>query len=276
MFYIRHSGRQQAECAGLRTAGIAGSRPCRISRKRPVWHDTVSGQSTPPAGVGDSVRDPCRAAHKLALSGAVPAGTAGAILAGLKNNSQAELQNSSYPQTISQPQSAGSVDDDVLGFAAALQEKKVKKAERMIRYFDMLLASAVSRRGLDLAGGFSVYWALRESTNMPDASYRAIHAPGKEEVYPDSEPLTPKNSPTLTSVRRLPLPGVFYSWRGKDPECKEGTLFFELAKWLKRRGLCIFFLRTSLGSFSHDRAGRFGVILSALYDLGYHVRMDCA
>ena len=33
------------------------------------------------------------------------------------------IQNSSYPQTISQPQPAGSVDDDVLGFLRALQEE---------------------------------------------------------------------------------------------------------------------------------------------------------
>ena len=34
-----------------------------------------------------------------------------------------DLQNSSYPQTISRPQPAGSVDDDVLGFLRALQEE---------------------------------------------------------------------------------------------------------------------------------------------------------
>ena len=45
------------------------------------------------------------------------------FLKDLKAILQAELQNSSYPQTILQPQPAGSVDDDVLGFLRALQEE---------------------------------------------------------------------------------------------------------------------------------------------------------
>ena len=46
-----------------------------------------AGQRIAQDGVGDSVRDPCRAAHELALSGTVSAGTAGAISEGLKSNS---------------------------------------------------------------------------------------------------------------------------------------------------------------------------------------------
>ena len=45
------------------------------------------------------------------------------FLQDLKTILQAELQNSSYPQTISQPQPAGSVDDDVLSFLRSLQEE---------------------------------------------------------------------------------------------------------------------------------------------------------
>ena len=45
------------------------------------------------------------------------------FLLDLKTVLQTELQNSSYPQAISQPQPAGSVDDDVLGFLRALQEE---------------------------------------------------------------------------------------------------------------------------------------------------------
>ena len=45
------------------------------------------------------------------------------FLLDLKTILQTELQNSSYLQTISQPQPAGSVDDDVLGFLRALQEE---------------------------------------------------------------------------------------------------------------------------------------------------------
>ena len=45
------------------------------------------------------------------------------FLLDLKTILQTELQNSSDPQTISRPQPAGSVDDDVLGFLRALQEE---------------------------------------------------------------------------------------------------------------------------------------------------------
>ena len=45
------------------------------------------------------------------------------FLLDLKTILQTELQSSSYPQTISQPQPAGSVDDDVLGFLRSLQEE---------------------------------------------------------------------------------------------------------------------------------------------------------
>ena len=45
------------------------------------------------------------------------------FLLNLKIILQTELQSSSHPQTISQPQPAGNVDDDVLGFLRALQEE---------------------------------------------------------------------------------------------------------------------------------------------------------
>ena len=45
------------------------------------------------------------------------------FLLDLKTILQTELQSSSHPQSISQPQPARSVDDDVLGFLRALQEE---------------------------------------------------------------------------------------------------------------------------------------------------------
>lgn len=45
------------------------------------------------------------------------------FLLNLKTALRKELQSSFDPQTISRPQPAGSVDDDVLGFLRALQEE---------------------------------------------------------------------------------------------------------------------------------------------------------
>ena len=73
--------------------------------------------------------------------------------------------------------------------------KKVKKAERIIRYFDMFAGVGGFRAGLDLAGGFQCIGHC-EIEKYADASYRAIHAPGKEEVYyPDARTIDPKELP---------------------------------------------------------------------------------
>ena len=73
--------------------------------------------------------------------------------------------------------------------------KKVKKAERIIRYFDMFAGVGGFRAGLDLAGGFRCIGHC-EIDKYADASYRAIHAPGKEEVYyPDARTIDPKELP---------------------------------------------------------------------------------
>ena len=73
--------------------------------------------------------------------------------------------------------------------------KKVKKAERIIRYFDMFAGVGGFRAGLDLAGGFQ-FIGHCEIDKYADASYRAIHAPGKEEVYyPDARTIDPKELP---------------------------------------------------------------------------------
>ena len=74
-------------------------------------------------------------------------------------------------------------------------KKKVKKAERIIRYFDMFAGVGGFRAGLDLAGGFQCIGHC-EIDKYADTSYRAIHAPGKEEVYyPDARTIDPKELP---------------------------------------------------------------------------------
>ena len=73
--------------------------------------------------------------------------------------------------------------------------KKVKKAERIIRYFDMFAGVGGFRAGLNFAGGFQCIGHC-EIDKYADASYRAIHAPGKEEVYyPDARTIDPKDLP---------------------------------------------------------------------------------
>ena len=60
-------------------------------------------------------------------------------------------------------------------------------------YFDMFAGVGGFRAGLDLAGGFQCIGHC-EIDKYADTSYRAIHAPGKEEVYyPDARTIDPKD-----------------------------------------------------------------------------------
>ena len=108
----------------MAAAMVDGSRPCRISRKRPglvqrcFWTIRCTGRRgrSCPRSLPDSAQNwfclaLCQQAQREQF------------LLDLKTILQTELQNSSYPQTISRPQPAGSVDDDVLGFLRALQEE---------------------------------------------------------------------------------------------------------------------------------------------------------
>ena len=150
--------------------------------------------------------------------------------------------------------------------------KKVKKAERIIRYFDMFAGVGGFRAGLNFAGGFQCIGHC-EIDKYADASYRAIHAPGKEEVYyPDARTIDPKELPDFDLLcGGFPCQAFSTAGRRKGFEDARGTLFFELARVVKEKRPPYLFLENVPGLLSHDRGRTFGVILSALYDLGYHV-----
>ena len=62
----------------------------------------------------------------------------------------------------------------------------------MIRYFDMFAGIGGFRAGLTRAGGFQCIGHC-EIDKYADASYRAIHTPGKEELYyPDARTIDPR------------------------------------------------------------------------------------
>ena len=114
--------------------------------------------------------------------------------------------------------------------------KKVKKAERIIRYFDMFAGVGGFRAGLDLAGGFQCIGHC-EIDKYADASYRAIHAPGKEEVYyPDARTIDPKELPDFDLLcGGFPCQAFSTAGRRKGFEDARGTLFFELARVVKEK-----------------------------------------
>ncbi len=128
------------------------------------------------------------------------------------------------------------------------------------------------RAGLDLAGGFQCIGHC-EIDKYADASYRAIHAPGKEEVYyPDARTIDPKELPDFDLLcGGFPCQAFSTAGKRKGFEDARGTLFFELARVVKEKRPAYLFLENVPGLLSHDRGRTFGVILSTLYDLGYHV-----
>ena len=132
--------------------------------------------------------------------------------------------------------------------------KKVKKAERIIRYFDMFAGVGGFRAGLDLAGGFQCIGHC-EIDKYADASYRAIHAPGKEEVYyPDARTIDPKELPDFDLLcGGFPCQAFSTAGRRKGFEDARGTLFFELARVVKEKRPLYLFLENVPGLLSHDR-----------------------
>ena len=92
------------------------------------------------------------------------------------------------------------------------------------------------RAGLDLAGGFQCIGHC-EIDKYADASYRAIHAPGKEEVYyPDARTIDPKELPDFDLLcGGFPCQAFSTAGRRKGFEDARGTLFFELARVVKEK-----------------------------------------
>ena len=126
------------------------------------------------------------------------------------------------------------------------------------------------RAGLDRAGGFQCIGHC-EIDKYADASYRAIHEIGKEEVYyPDAREIDPGGMPDFDL-----LCGGFpcQSWSAAgnrlgfaDPR---GTLFFEIARLAEARKPAYLLLENVPRLLQHDQGQAFATILAALHELGY-------
>ena len=99
---------------------------------------------------------------------------------------------------------------------------------------------------------------IAKSTNMQTPAIAPSTRPERRKsTIPTQEPLTPKNSPTSTSCAEAsPARRFLQLAGGKDLKMQEVLSSLNWPEWLKRRGLCIFFLKTCLGSFRMTEAGR--------------------
>ena len=142
----------------------------------------------------------------------------------------------------------------------------------MIRYFDMFAGIGGFRAGLTHAGGFQCVGHC-EIDKYADASYRAIHHPGKEEFYyPDARTIDPDTMPDFDLLCGG-FPCQAFSTAGKRLgfEDSRGTLFFEIARLAAARRPSYLLLENVPGLLSHDKGRTFTAILSTLSELGYGI-----
>ena len=154
--------------------------------------------------------------------------------------------------------------------AFCLDYNRKEMTNHLIRYFDMFAGIGGFRAGLTRAGGFQCVGHC-EIDKYADASYRAIHDIGKEEVYyPDAREIDPGEMPDFEL-----LCGGFpcQSWSAAgnrlgfaDPR---GTLFFEIARLAETRKPAYLLLENVPRLLQHDQGRAFATILSTLHDLGY-------
>ena len=154
--------------------------------------------------------------------------------------------------------------------AFCLRCKMMEVTNDLIRYFDMFAGIGGFRAGLTRAGGFQCVGHC-EIDKYADASYRAIHDIGKEEVYyPDATKIDPGGMPDFDL-----LCGGFpcQSWSAAgnrlgfaDPR---GTLFFEIARLAEARKPAYLLLENVPRLLQHDQGQAFATILAALHELGY-------
>ena len=140
----------------------------------------------------------------------------------------------------------------------------------LIRYFDMFAGIGGFRAGLDRAGGFRCVGHC-EIDKHADASYRAIHDIGEEEVYyPDAREIDPGAMPDF-DLLCAGFPCQPYSLSGKRRgfEDARGTLFFEIARLAEARKPAFLCLENVPGLLSHDQGRTFYAILASLHELGY-------
>ena len=154
--------------------------------------------------------------------------------------------------------------------AFCLRCRMMEVTNDLIRYFDMFAGIGGFRAGLTRAGGFQCVGHC-EIDKYADASYRAIHDIGEEEVYyPDAREIDPGGMPDFDL-----LCGGFpcQSWSAAgnrlgfaDPR---GTLFFEIARLAEARKPAYLLLENVPRLLQHDQGQAFATILAALHELGY-------
>lgn len=140
-----------------------------------------------------------------------------------------------------------------------------------MRFLDLFAGIGGFRTGMEMAGHTCVGHC--EIDKFADKSYRAIHKPKKGEWYAsDITRVEPGELPDA-EVYCFGFPCQAFSIAGHRrgfEDCR-GTLFFEVMRLAKERKPKILFAENVAGLLSHENGRTFGIIISAMDELGYDV-----
>ena len=151
--------------------------------------------------------------------------------------------------------------------------KRCDETERRdgVRFFDFFAGIGGFRLGMEMAGHECVGHC--EIDKYADLSYRAMHHPKESEVFfSDIRAIEPSDIPEC-EVYCFGFPCQAFSIAGKRRgfEDTRGTLFFEVMRIAKERKPRLLFAENVAGLLNHEGGITFGVIISAMAELGYSV-----
>ena len=140
-----------------------------------------------------------------------------------------------------------------------------------MRFIDFFSGIGGFRLGMEKTGHVCVGHC--EVDKWANASYMAMHKPKKWEWYSnDIRTVKPSDLPEAEAYT-FGFPCQAFSIAGKRRgfEDTRGTLFFEVMRLAKERQPDLLFAENVKGLLNHDNGRTFGIIISAMDELGYDV-----
>ena len=140
-----------------------------------------------------------------------------------------------------------------------------------MRFFDFFAGIGGFRLGMEMAGHECVGHC--EIDKYADMSYRAMHHPKETEVFfNDIRTVRAADMPECECYCfGFPCQAFSIAGHRRGFEDTRGTLFFEVMRLAKERQPKILFAENVSGLLNHERGVTFGIIISAMAELGYSV-----
>lgn len=140
-----------------------------------------------------------------------------------------------------------------------------------MKFIDFFAGIGGFRLGMEMAGHECIGHC--EIDKFADKSYRAMHDVKESEWYADDVTRVKPGELPEADCYCFGFPCQAFSIAGhrRGFEDTRGTLFFEIMRLAKERRPDILFAENVKGLLNHERGRTFGVIISAMDELGYDV-----